>query len=236
MDRIELFLDRVGPVVPFLQFISKGKPFYVAGGVFLEGDFGDIDVWGVTPPTTEPGIHIFDAPCILRHPGYTGCQYKCEVVTDNAVTYKVNDVKVQVCLQPVTDLKSLLETFDFAICQIGAKVSVPDKLEIEEFYATMHRYTAVKHRRLGYRGTNSPGISLLRAVKYIKRIPDLDLNTVRNEVLQIVIDLINKGVEDPEKAFGGPLWSETNEGRLSFVPELIHCLVKLQKIKILTAL
>jgi len=230
--RIDLFKERIKPAIPFLKYLARDESVIIAGGVFLEGKFGDIDVWGASVPTEKIGDHYFESP-ILEH--YSGNPYRCDLVTKHAVTYKYNGIVIQSCRQEVKNLSEFLRSFDFGICQIGVKVRFPSaEPVIEEFCETMARIAAVKYERLNYGQSASPGISLLRAIKYAQRMP-LDLSNLRNEILQILMDLITKGIRDPDEMFNKDLWSE-NVGGYSKIPEFVSLLRKLQKLNILDAL
>lgn len=228
ISSIELFKKRVRPYVGALCDLTEGKEVYVAGGIFIPGDFGDIDIW----------FRRGDKP---SYEFKQGKAFGCELIltTNNAYTLRYQDLKIQICRQWVDSLESLLDGFDLGICQIGARVSfqAPDIINVHDFKETIDRINAIRFRYLNYRKSASPGITLIRAVKYIRRLGDwLSLNDVRNDVLLIVLDMVCTSLRDSKTVFNKDLWSEIVEGKSLPIQTLDRVLMELHKLNVLGVL
>lgn len=109
----------------------------------------------------------------------------------NAITVRYNDITVQFCKYHHNSLKELVDSFDFAHCQIGAEIN--NFTQVEDTYASQNYIDWKMTEEDVYTGSEYPLSSLIRTYKYKDNF--LGRNYKR-ETVQILIDLIKRGFED----------------------------------------
>lgn len=117
--------------------------------------------------------------------------------TRNAVTARLNGIPVQICKYEKGSLHELVESFDFAHIQIGAKLckDIDGKMLVEEVYWTTEYEQAAIQEGTFYTGSDYPLSSLIRLVKYKERGDFAGKAYVWN-LLNIVSDIIERGFRD----------------------------------------
>lgn len=126
------------------------------------------------------------------------CHFICE--TPNALTVQADDVIIQFCKYAKETPQKLIESFDFAHCQIAVEFenrgndSTPI---IHAVYFTDDWLIAKASDSTYYTGSEYPLSSLMRLVKYARR-DMFSGNQYKYEMLKILLDIINRGFEDYE--------------------------------------
>jgi hypothetical protein len=118
----------------------------------------------------------------------------------NAITLKMkNGIIVQLCKYHHPNLEALVDSFDFAHIQIGARVEWKNwgSMGVEELYFTGDWEKAHLLESTFYTGSKYPMSSLIRAFKYHKR-GDFAGNSIIFQVLVMLRDIVDRGVEDYE--------------------------------------
>jgi hypothetical protein len=190
--------NRIYQRVPFGQIEAAGiAEFYVAGNSLNKQPPNDIDIFPVGNPFTKEQAQKL---------GFIVCE------TRNAITVKVNldstmnhhtvdgeneiniggrTVTVQLCNYHHENLEKLVNSFDFAHIQIGAKV---DRTGIEVYYTKAYEDSKLC-QSTEYIGSEYPLSSLLRAFKYAKR-GDFAGNSHIFSVLKVLTDIVHRGFDD----------------------------------------
>jgi len=144
-------LPRLNDKTGLLHECIKNKRFWVAGGALTQNGT-DIDVF-----CPEPWIVLFDKLTAVSK-------------TRNAITVKLDNNLIQFCNYSAPCLKTLLESFDFAHCQIGCEVishnngwDIVDVVWTEDY--TLSRVLDSSW----FIDTNYPLSSLARNGKYYKK-------------------------------------------------------------------
>lgn len=161
MQRLETVIRtralKVGRVVQHLFLSSTELQFYVAGGC-LGRTVNDIDCF----PTSGRWESVHKNPA-------------CPLVfsTKNASTFKVDDMLVQLCNYQKGSLKQLVDSFDFAHCQIGAMLCIEpgdtnSRLSFVTHYVSDNYLEACAAQSTWFIGSEYPLSSLVRASKYYK--------------------------------------------------------------------
>lgn len=163
-DLKAVFAERVRKFLPVkaIAKIVASSEYYVAGGFFTGDVINDYDLFPVT--------YAWDY--------VDGSEKYLSFESPNASSYRVYDYKIQVCNHVKSSLRTLIDSFDFAHCQIGAKVSVEDisltevpNIEITDVVIE-YSQDFVQSRILQdtwYTGSEYPTSSLVRLFKYVKR-------------------------------------------------------------------
>ena len=144
---------RIKERIPWDALISFCLPeVYIAGNSLNRANPNDIDLFPIRPEDfkTLP----------------TDKRLIC--ATPNALTYKLGDTAVQFCNFYHPSLIGLVDSFDFAHVQVGARVNLQDKTVGEVYYSDKW-ITAHCTGSTFYTGSDFPLSSLIRINKYIKR-------------------------------------------------------------------
>lgn len=152
------------------------KRYYMAGGCFQK-IVHDIDLFPVNPNDFD-GINIYLKDFIV----FSSC---------NAITVQYNGLIIQFCNYYHSSLKELVDSFDFAHCQIGAKID--NKTQVVEHYFSENYLDWKLTDEDIYTGTEYPLSSLIRSFKYKENF--LSCN-YKKEVLKILIDVVKRGFKD----------------------------------------
>ena len=170
-------------------------PFYVAGSSLNAESPNDIDVY----PTVE-----FKESAITKD---IERDYEIVSKTRNAITFKIKGKTVQICSYIKPSLQALVDSFDFAHCQIGVKYGESEynesygeaggypAPEIDEVYVSENWKKAKLLQTTFFTGSEYPLSSLIRTVKYANR-GIFSGKSYIIDMLKAVRDIIDRGYED----------------------------------------
>ena len=178
--------QRIEARMPFAYKIyDKVGSFYVAGNSLNEevpNDFDLYPVWKNQFDDVRSKIGEDNVVC----------------VTKNAVTAKIDGHTVQFCNYFKNSLDELLESFDFAHVQVGARFTKAlDGSPISNVDFTPNWLVAKSTGQTFYTHSEYPISSLIRINKYIKRGNYIGKSYIR-DVIRILTDILNRGIEDYE--------------------------------------
>lgn len=178
--------QRIEARMPFAKKIYDAVgSFYVAGNSLNEEVPNDFDLYPVWK-------HQFDDVRSKIGEDNVVC------VTKNAVTAKIDGHTVQFCNYFKDSLNELLESFDFAHVQVGARFTKAlDSSPISNVDFTPNWLVAKSTGQTFYTHSEYPISSLIRINKYIKRGNYIGKSYIR-DVIRILTDILNRGIEDYE--------------------------------------
>ena len=159
-----------------LMEIANINRYYMAGGCFQKV-VHDIDLFPIQPNDFDGIIHDLKDYIVFS--------------SANAITVKYNDLIVQFCRYYHNSLKELVDSFDFAHCQIGAEINY--KTHVEKIYYSDKYVDWKMTDEDEYCGTDYPLASLIRSYKYKETF--LGKNYKR-EVIKILTDIIKRGFDN----------------------------------------
>jgi hypothetical protein len=176
--------QRIEARMPFAKKIYDAVgSFYVAGNSLNEevpNDFDLYPVWKNQFDDVRNKIGEDNVVC----------------VTKNAVTAKIDGHTVQFCNYFKNSLDELLESFDFAHVQVGARFTKAlDSSPISNVDFTPNWLVAKSTGQTFYTHSEYPISSLIRINKYIKRGNYIGKSYIR-DVIRILTDILNRGIED----------------------------------------
>ena len=184
-EQIQIKLaQRIEARMPFAYKIHDAVgSFYVAGNSLNEEAPNDFDLYPVWK-------NQFDD--VRSKIG----EDKVVCVTKNAVTAKIDGHTVQFCNYFKPSLYELLESFDFAHVQVGARFTKAlDSSPISNVTFTPNWLVAKSTGQTFYTHSEYPISSLIRINKYIKRGNYIGKSYIKDVVL-ILTDILNRGIED----------------------------------------
>lgn len=149
------------------------KRYYMAGGCFQK-TVHDIDLFPVNPNDFDGINH--DLKDYIVFSSY------------NAITVKYDDLVVQFCRYYHNSLKELVDSFDFAHCQIGVKID--NKTQVVEHYFSDAYLDWKLTDEDTYTGTQYPLSSLIRSYKYKETFLGKNYKKV---AVKILVDIIKRG-------------------------------------------
>lgn len=171
---------RVPQIMLDLFFRYGVEDFWLAGGALLK-DFNDIDLFPSPSSEKQFGNLINDPPKHISK-------------TRNALTLEVEGQIIQLCSYSKPSLKKLVESFDFAHCQIG--VSFIGHKPVNVYY-TDDFAKAMASQTTWYTGSEYPLSSLCRIPKVSKKF-----NLTRNEtsamIVSVLADIVRRGFTSKE--------------------------------------
>lgn len=178
--------QRIEARMPFAKKIYDAVgSFYVAGNSLNEeapNDFDLYPVWKNQFDDVRSKIGEDNVVC----------------VTKNAVTAKIDGHTVQLCNYFKDSLNELLESFDFAHVQVGARFTKAlDGSPISNVNFTPNWLVAKSTGQTFYTHSEYPISSLIRINKYIKRGNYIGKSYIK-DVVRILTDILNRGIEDYE--------------------------------------
>lgn len=178
--------QRIEARMPFAKKIYDAVgSFYVAGNSLNEEVPNDFDVY----PVWE---HQFDDVRNKIGEDNVVC------VTKNAVTAKIDGHTVQFCNYFKPSLDELLESFDFAHVQVGARFTKAlDGSPISNVDFTPNWLVAKSTGQTFYTHSEYPISSLIRINKYIKRGNYIGKSYIKDVIL-ILTDILDRGIADYE--------------------------------------
>lgn len=178
--------QRIEARMPFAKKIYDAVgSFYVAGNSLNEEAPNDFDLYPVWKDQFDDAHRKIGEDNVV-------------CVTKNAVTAKIDGHTVQFCNYFKPSLDELLESFDFAHVQVGARFTKAlDGSPISNVEFTPNWLVAKSTGQTFYTHSEYPISSLVRINKYIKRGNYVGKSYIRDVVL-ILTDIINRGIEDYE--------------------------------------
>ncbi len=191
MNVEELITTRINERCKNIPFKALGiEECYIAGNSCNRDKPNDYDLFPVSENDfdgIEETIYVCEKEGILT----------LVMETKNAITIKTNEgVVIQLCKYFHPSLEDLVDSFDFAHTQIGAKLELkPWGMSVEDLYYTDDWETAHLLESTFYTGSKYPLSSLMRAFKYYKR-GDFSGNSIIYQVLIMVLGIVKRGVED----------------------------------------
>lgn len=159
-----------------LMKLADIKNYYMAGGCFQK-TINDYDLFPVNQNDFDNIIEK-----LHEHVSF---------ISKNAITVKYNNITVQFCKYHHSSLKELVDSFDFAHCQIGAKIINHTQLEAV-YYSTNYVEWKLTDDDF-YTGSEYPLSSLFRIFKYKEKFLQ---GNYKKEVIKVLIDIISRGYED----------------------------------------
>lgn len=184
------------PAWDISRIIGFESDFYVAGSCLNAEHPNDIDVY----PAESTSLSSILTDEIKK-------AYPVLSVTKNAITFNIKGKIVQICSYHKPSLEALVDSFDFAHCQVGVKFEgkyydeeygesggYPPP-EVTEVYASEDWKTAKMIQCTYFTGSEYPLSSLIRIVKYAKR----DLFNGRSyiiDILNIMNNILERGYKD----------------------------------------
>ncbi len=185
------------------------EKFYIAGGALQPEEPNDYDLFPV-------GEHDFDR-FFTHKRGEKSSEFNAKIwETSNAITYKINGIKIQLCKFWNSTLKDTVERFDFGHCKIGVEFkryipkqeysdgiikpmdNFPPVFEVVDTYVSPD---FIKFRILGYseysgvQENDFPLSSLLRTFKYIKKGY---IRSSYDVIFKILEAFLERGYKDEE--------------------------------------
>ena len=174
--------QRIEARMPFAKKIYDAVgSFYVAGNSLNEETPNDFDLYPVFK-------NQFDDVRSKIGEDNVVC------VTKNAVTAKIDGRTVQFCNYFKPSLSELLESFDFAHVQVGARFTIDVALMAKVDF-TSDWLVAKSTGQTFYTHSEYPISSLVRINKYIKRGNYIGKSYI-SDVVRILTDILNRGIED----------------------------------------
>jgi hypothetical protein len=175
-DVVKVIEHRIEERIPWDALISFAIPeVYIAGNSLNRANPNDIDLF---PVNSDDFSFLADDKRII-----------CK--TPNASTYKLDNTIVQFCNFRHTTLALLVQSFDFAHVQIGAKINIQEHV-ISEVYYTDAWTTAHCTGSTFYTGGEFPLSSLIRINKYIKR-EEFSGKSYIPSVINILSSIVRRG-------------------------------------------
>jgi hypothetical protein len=149
----ETITHRINKRIPWkaLQELLTVDKVYVAGNCLNRSNPNDIDLF----PVLAGDFTIYSSDHVLSK-------------TPNAITVREDSTIIQLCNYHWNSLKELVDSFDFAHIQIGAKINVKN-CSVEEIYCSDNWVLAHQVESTWFTGSAFPLSSLIRANKYIQR-------------------------------------------------------------------
>lgn len=168
-----------------------GHCYTIAGGALLVNDPHDYDVYATCK--TEP----LDL-CTIQTRAEERLWTKIGL-TRNALTMRTkNGTIVQFCEYEKYDTHSLIESFDFAHCQVGIDVTLRADKPFCLFHCTSEFMQAMILQKTFFVGSEYPLSSLIRLVKYAKRGLYPARRDYMADMLRILTAIIERGYSDYE--------------------------------------
>jgi hypothetical protein len=147
---------------------------YVAGNCLNRSNPNDIDLF----PTRKDDFDSYGFEKVLSK-------------TPNALTVREDGTIIQLCNYHWDDLRDLVDSFDFAHVQIGAKIDIRHSV-VEDIYYSDNWLLAHQIESTWFTGSAFPLSSLLRANKYIAR-EDFAGKSYIPSILDIITAIVTRG-------------------------------------------
>lgn len=163
-------INRISKIKNFLIENNISSVILAGGG--LLSDFDDLDLFADSSDSENSEAFRLAISAIKFN-------------TFNAASTTINGIKVQLCKYKKDSLKSLVDSFDFAHCQIGVKLSISKNGNItaNESYISDNFKEAMIQQTTWYVGSEYPIASLIRLFKIKDKIKisrvDLAGNTIK---------------------------------------------------------
>ena len=159
------------------QWPTQEFECYLAGGA-LAGPVNDVDLFPVT-----------EIPEPLAY---------CLATTKNATTYDTKPHPLQICAYKKASLTELVESFDYAHIQVGAKIEMhKSRVSVQEVYCSEAYLAAHALGTTWFTGSAYPLSSLIRAEKYKSR-GLLTRGKYIRSLIDVVTGIIERGFKNYE--------------------------------------
>lgn len=177
-----------------IAFLLDNHSFIVAGNSLNRDKPNDFDIY---PDEDEFDFDFIRESC-------ESLKGRCHVIceTKNSMTVSADGNILQFCKYKKDSLKELVESFDFAHCQIGVHFSAQetdtfgvDNPVCDDACWTDDWLKAKAIESTFYTGSEYPLSSLIRLVKYQNR-GMFSGNSYKYEMLKILNDIISRGYKD----------------------------------------
>lgn len=159
-------------------------PFFVAGGaltsVFSNKQINDLDLFFYK----EEDFKLMEADFVKRR--LEGEKIIITAETDNAVSYVVNEVRVQLIKKVFGAPKEIIKQFDFTICMAAYDPQTETIIMDDNFLYHLAQRTLYLNTELKY-----PIATLWRVKKYLKR--DFSLPAI--EIIKLALIINNLKIE-----------------------------------------
>jgi len=179
MNLDEIIAHRIQNRIPWkeLQNVLSVDEVYVAGNCLNRSNPNDVDLF----PVRKDDFNHHSSKHILSS-------------TPNAVTIKEDGVIVQLCSYYWPSLISLVDSFDFAHIQIGAKINIRN-LSVTDIYYSDNWVEAHQMQSTWFTHSAYPLSSLIRINKYIQRGEFAGKSYIPS-ILNILTSIVSRGFED----------------------------------------
>ena len=180
VTRIERRLEKIN--WDALRSAGLSDSIYVGGGAFLK-NWNDIDIY----PTLRGQFE-----CLCFNDNF----HRIIAETPNAITVEDigSGIVLQFCNYYHPSLISLVNSFDYAHCQIGALINTAGRV-ISDIYHTSDFTAAMTQEGTWYTGSAYPLSSLFRAFKYHNR-GRLVGRKLTLTIVNTIIDITKRGFTD----------------------------------------
>lgn len=179
MNLDETIRYRIKKRVPWeaLQKLLTIDKVYIAGNCLNRSNPNDIDLF----PVNRMDFLRYESDHVLSR-------------TPNAITVREDGVIIQLCDYHWPSLKELVDSFDFAHIQIGAKIDIRHSI-VEEIYYSNNWVLAHQIESTWFTGSAFPLSSLIRSNKYIQR-EDFAGKSYIPSILDIITAIVTRGFKD----------------------------------------
>jgi hypothetical protein len=180
MNLDETIRYRIQKRIPWASLrgnLHTANSAYVAGNCLNRANPNDIDLF----PVREGDFVAHDFEKVLSK-------------TPNALTVREDGVIIQLCNYHWNSLKELVDSFDFAHIQIGAKLDIRHSV-VEEIYCSDNWMLAHQVESTWFTGSAFPLSSLIRANKYIQREEFAGKSYIPS-ILDMITSIVTRGFEN----------------------------------------
>ena len=193
---IQMRAERRVPAWDIARIVGFENCFYVAGSCLNAEPPNDIDVY----LTEKVSLQSLLTDEIKK-------AYPVLASTRNAITFNVKGKVVQICAYTKNSLQELVDSFDYAHCQVGVKYDSARydencgetggyrTPEIDEVYCSEDWKTAKMIQCSYYTGSEYPLSSMIRIIKYANR-GKFSGRSYIIDILKIMTEIVDRGYKD----------------------------------------
>lgn len=176
-ETIRYRIEKRVPWSALRKNLPTANEVYIAGNCLNRSNPNDIDLFS----TRKDDFDSYGFEKVLSK-------------TPNAITVREDGTIIQLCKYHWNSLKELVDSFDFAHIQIGAKIGIK-RGTIEEIYYSDNWLLAHETETTWFTGSAYPLSSLIRANKYTQR-GDFAGKSYIPSILDIITAIVTRGFED----------------------------------------
>jgi hypothetical protein len=179
MDLNEIITHRINKRIPWeaLDEVLTVNTVYVAGNCLNRSNPNDIDLF----PVHDGDFTGYNSDHVLSE-------------TPNAITIREDGAVIQLCNYHWNSLKELVDSFDFAHIQIGAKINIKTG-GVEEIYCSDNWILAHQIESTWFTGSAFPLSSLIRSNKYIQREEFAGKSYIPS-ILDMITAIVTRGFDN----------------------------------------